>query len=52
MEGRSFYAVVVAMILLAVISTGFIMQGKSDCEAHGGKYVKGVFWYECVEATK
>lgn len=44
----AFWLAVIALILIANI-TAYSMS-RSDCDDQGGKLVRGVFWYECVEA--
>lgn len=52
MTDRMFTISSVLIIISVFVLAGLVMKGKADCDSQGGKYVKGVFWYECVEVRK
>ncbi len=42
-------AIIVSFVVLAMIfSTGIGVRQWADCNDKGGDYVRGVFWYTCV----
>lgn len=44
---------VFAVILIFVASTMFVVvRGYFDCKADDGKYVRGMFLYECLERNE
>jgi len=38
----------VILIAVGAASTMLAYSQKDECEKHGGWFVKGVFWYECI----
>lgn len=37
-----------AAIIFAIVVLGFLVAAQAECEGKGGKYVRGLFFYECV----
>jgi drug/metabolite transporter superfamily protein YnfA len=50
-EDRSARVHLPAAIVVAVLAiyAAIYATESSDCSAHGGVLVRGVFWFECVE---
>jgi hypothetical protein len=50
-EDRFASAYLPAAIVVAVLAiyAAIYATESSDCSAHGGVLVRGVFWFECVE---
>lgn len=38
----------IAVFLAVLLCLSGVIQRQKTCEASGGKYVRGVWWYECV----
>lgn len=38
------------MLLALAVVWSFIFAAKDACERDDGRYVRGVFWYECIGA--
>lgn len=43
-------AVVVAVIVVAFAAC--VADAGAECDARGGVYVRGAFWFECVEPKR
>jgi hypothetical protein len=39
------------VLAMAIVTTMLVLQTKGwlECNHHGGTYVKGAFWYKCIE---
>lgn len=49
MKDSEIVVMVIAIGLLFVI-LAFVFFAKADCQDSGGKFVRGVVWYECVRS--
>lgn len=37
------------VVCIMITSTALFVAQKANCDGRGGAWVKGAFWYECVE---
>ena len=44
--------VIVGVVVLAIGIVTLMLQGQGACERDGGRYVRGVLWFECVAAAR
>ena len=44
------YTITLAVVLVLVFIPLLVnaVDRRADCRDHGGEYVRGVFWFECV----
>lgn len=41
----------VSLLCVAAFAVYLSMSQQSECNARGGSYVRGLFWFECVAAA-
>lgn len=44
---RAAFSALLFAAVLAVLAA--MLAQRSDCQARGGHYVRGLFWFECVK---
>lgn len=43
-----YYAIAIVIGLAVVV---LMLEGYQDCTDLGGEYVRGMFWFKCIEQT-
>jgi hypothetical protein len=42
------WGLAIAVFVIVAIVWSFILAGKRACEDEGGRFVRGVLWFECI----